>query len=1009
MSKGQWEPRSTSAGILFFGACALAAPCSGYSQARRPPSSQELLAEVGPPPIVDAGGRFLVPEVPSTWSSIDVTDCDVTGWPPALSVTPLQTSGLPSFSLALVISHPDNPLLDEELYVFIQVTDGSPDPGDNVLLMLDNSHDHTVPTAGTAYEADDDRGVRFFRDKTFQRIHGSALSPDPGPSATLTGCIHGGAPGGGVGGGSWTVEAKLSPADFGLNQFNALVGGIVVTTSTGSTSHGVWPMGAQANPASWANLLTRSPIDFILLVDQSGSMTGSKWTSAKQAGDNFAMALSQVKDNLDLEFSNLASPLAGDQRGLANFTWTTADQSSTVVPLGTIPAPTPGNSFTSALPTNPGGWTPIAGGINRTFVMFGGAPTFPGPVRTRVVLLLSDGIHNKPNGMINFDVEGVDLTYLPSTPACGFAGRTNFSLVRINTVAVGTDATVDVGKLDQIKNCYSGSRFTTPDLVTTNTYNIADPAEGQLSARLTKFFVQTLQPYYHWNTINEDGSNFTINAGDRKLLLFAFWDTKANATDLTILTPGGIATGAHDATLGYSWLLIDKPAAGSYTSFSASGAAAKFVFVDLRVRGDFAVDNLPHRTGSTILLRARLRDGGQAVTGAVVRVDIARPGEGFGTYVSTHSLDDCNSHPPILPAVEQSEALRRTRAAVAGPDTSGPDHATPRFSRIAALFEHCGKSGLDRMTDSGLPLFDDGTHGDIIANDGIYTLAMENTQYEGSYAFRFRASGRGTDGGQFTRVREMAEYVAVGVDPGASASGARILHVAPGLVRQEVFVIPRDRRGEYLGPGYVERVQFRVRGGGAAIGSVVDYNNGIYSQVVQYDPGRDRPVVRPVVDGVALRPVAFQPAWELVLPYAGRTWYDNALPVHDGTPVGARLGYRLASQLSLEVEGGVTFAKDFTGVSGRAIQVLGNLRWDMRPLRIGNWMPYLTAGAGYVLFRGFSSDDGAPVYQGGIGSTLQLRPTFGFRADARVFRIADVYSAGSTTSYQVTGGLVWSF
>jgi hypothetical protein len=504
------------------------------------------------------------------------------------------------------------------------------------------------------------------------------------------------------------------PSDLGMNAFNALMGAatLAMDFNTGAAVNGRWPATATSVPNTWANVVTRQPIDFVILADQSGSMSGAKWASLKRAGDNFALVLSKVKDNIDAEYTGIGVTGGGDRLGLANFTWTGgADHSSTVVPLAAIPA-SPGG-FTGGLPASPGGSTPIAGGLNRTFVMFNNAPTFGGLPRTRVVMLMSDGMHNEPSTTIDFATQGVSLNYLPSP--CG-----NNSLVRVNTIAVGSDATVDVSKLNQIKSCYAGSTFLKPDGATVNTYNTADPAEGQLTAQLTKYFVQTLLPYYHWNTINTTGADFTINAGDRRVLLFAFWDNKADAVNLTVTKPDmSIATGSSNTSLGYSWLVLDNPANGTYTGFTATGASAKFAFVDLRVRGDFAIDNQVHGTGGTILLRAKLQERGQTVTGAQVRVDMRRPGEGFGTYVSTHSLADCSVRAPSLPPFAQETGVLAAPVARGTQPAAAGDVQVPRFALLAALFQKCGKSSLARVTNPGLQLVDDGSHGDETPNDGV--------------------------------------------------------------------------------------------------------------------------------------------------------------------------------------------------------------------------------------------------------------------------------------------------
>ena len=994
--------------LLLAGMCMLLLPSTVYSRTDPGP-----FATVVPPhrkTPVGTGGSFLVPDVASG-TTIGLT-CVPADWAgiTALSIGSTEVNGSPKFTVDLAIFHPDNVMAEEQLEVRIVVTDNTPAVADNVVLMFDNSHDGLVPSPTTSYDATDDRGIRFHRDpdpaKRVELVFGSSVGPSVKPAGAFAGtsCLHDG----GAAGGTWMVQAKLKPSDFGINNFNAVVGASVVARNSVAGGQGIWPLTANAIPSTWANLITRQPVDYVLVVDQSGSMSGAhKWPSLKQAVDNFALVLSKAKDpeldGLYPAVSKAAVVTNGDRLGMARFTSALAAWSNVVTGLGPIP-PAP-VSFSAALTTGPGGGTPIAAGLNQAFAMFdGGAPTFGNALRTRIVMLLSDGMHNTPNPTINLTPGTTDLTYFPSV--CGLQ-----SLVRVSTVAIGTDATVDGAKLSGIKNCYRLSG-TDPGAASSSTYNTVDPVggatEAELTAKLTKFFIQAIEPHFQWNSINEDGSSFDINAGDRRLLLFAFWPKKSDAVDLTIAKPGGtVATGSSSTALGYSWLQLDNPPAGSYGTVTAAGATGKFVMVDLGVRGDFAIDNRPHGTGGTILLRARLRERGLPVLGADVRTDIARPGEGFGTYASTHTLSSCAASPPQLPPPPHGERpipVGVDTGTGLPPDSTG-DVKPPAFALVASLFHKCGKTDFARLSESGRQLFDDGTHGDAKAGDGIYTLEMDNTQFEGSYVFQFRATGLTSDGKPFSRIHETAAYVGVEVDPGSSPVGSRVLRVAGNLVTQEFWVLPRDRRLEYFGPGHGDEVAFRLRGNGTPVGPAIDYNNGYYSQMVRYDRTQREPVVTPVVNGKPLNPINFRRPWELVVPFAGATFFDNSLGLDDGFVGGARAGHHLSGPLWVEAEGGVTFAKA-AGNSGQVIQLLGNLRYD---LATGKWVPYVTAGAGYALFRGFATDDEAFLFQGGAGATLHLSPRFGLRADARLLRIGSVFGAGSSTNVQMTGGLVWWF
>jgi len=256
-------------------------------------------------------------------------------------------------------------------------------------------------------------------------------------------------------------------------------------------------------------------------------------------------------------------------------------------------------------------------------------------------------------------------------------------------------------------------------------------------------------------------------------------------------------------------------------------------------------------------------------------------------------------------------------------------------------------------------------------------------------------------------MRELAEYIRVDVDPGSTDSGSRVVGQTGNVVKREYYIIPRDRRGEYLGPGHANQVGFK-KSAGAWDGPLRDYNNGVYSRVLQYDATQGEPEVTAVVQGklIKYRARPFE-----IVPFVGYTFLDNSLNLDDGVVVGARFGYRITNRLTLELEGGATFTDSSAGDSGHVIQALLNARYDIYSVntRLGQLTPYATVGAGGVFFRGFGNDDEAFALQGGVGATLDISSSLGIRIDSRVLRFNDIWNAGTTTNYQVTGGLVFRF
>ena len=88
---------------------------------------------------------------------------------------------------------------------------------------------------------------------------------------------------------------------------------------------------------------------------------------------------------------------------------------------------------------------------------------------------------------------------------------------------------------------------------------------------------------------------------------------------------------------------------------------------------------------------------------------------------------------------------------------------------------------------------------------------------------------------------------------------------------------------------------------------------------------------------------------------------------------------------------------------------LANFRFDLYSVRIGAWVPYVTAGGGIYVFRELGMDDEAFAYQGGVGWSWWLGRSLGLRFDGRVIRLGSVLGTGETTNGQATAGLVWRF
>jgi hypothetical protein len=109
---------------------------------------------------------------------------------------------------------------------------------------------------------------------------------------------------------------------------------------------------------------------------------------------------------------------------------------------------------------------------------------------------------------------------------------------------------------------------------------------------------------------------------------------------------------------------------------------------------------------------------------------------------------------------------------------------------------------LSKIGGPQIYLRDDGLGNDSMANDGIYTGTFSDTQYEGSYTFRFRARGENNDGVTFDRTETLSEYVKFAASPEETDVEwvSVVTDQQEKIVRATIKVTPRDVFGSYLGP-----------------------------------------------------------------------------------------------------------------------------------------------------------------------------------------------------------------
>jgi hypothetical protein len=565
----------------------------------------------------------------------------------------------------------------------------------------------------------------------------------------------------------------------------------------------------------------------------------TRWIRAKRAANLFVATLGLFKDDLinDFIFVSQYSWSCSNDADAGNTTGALSGVSASAQP---IPAPSSSGSFLAGNTTSPAGnnCTPIKTGLDYSlFTQLNvGVPT---PKRDRIVLLLSDGFHNTPNATVPVFNNDPASFYTPPEK----------QLVAVRTVALGPDGSAGTDLLHDLSVAFAGG------LTEEAKYNQTNNFHELLTA-----YIEALQAPLAINRVDDaapppdpHGSFSPGSQSGDKLVFIGVWDNPALASTLTVQrnSDAGIAGPIANATIGYAAVTVTSPTpGGTWTFLSASGGTMpdqRFVLIDPGVAGRVLIPQHPYGVGDPITLQFALTERGQPITGAAATVEVFRPGEGLGTFLSVIQ-DDCSQGSPVLPP-DSGRTMPRVPQVATQPATTlaaaqqvRGEPLPGRYALAAAWFAHCKKPALLRDTLPGVRLYDDGTHGDAAPADGIYSLTYTGATLEGSYTFRFHAEGKTTDSVTFTRTRTVSQYFAVWPAVTATAVTLTSGGVVGAVSTVLVSFLPRDRLGNYLGPGYAPSFTVTTNGG-SLVGAVQDLGNGYYRQVVRYATRGGAPII----------------------------------------------------------------------------------------------------------------------------------------------------------------------
>lgn len=587
----------------------------------------------------------------------------------------------------------------------------------------------------------------------------------------------------------------------------------------------------------------RHPQDIVLVLDNSGSMDwdtpgspGEKRMDVLDASASMFLSLWET-EGFDPTLATGGTGLSDDRLGLIWFS------TNLTIPFpGGIPnttAMTVRGPSASPGPMHP--WNPILNSINTmaptnaTAIGKGlqaGLDSVAASANDAAIVLLTDGLQNvapmvervgnDPNATVQ--ISGIDLA------SHG---------VPILTVSLGIPGGVDPALFDDVARKTAGrSRLTATSIGSASSF------AGQLVSALLgdTLLVATEGSDSLPGGASADTPILVPLDGSIKRVAFALsWSTRfPNALDLQI-TPPGAAEPIVPVTQhrGASWLVYgaDIPSSGTAGDWQVRVVRRNTEFTAVQLpevpyylgiytyegKLDFegALPSESTRTGDPVTVRTELAFDRQPVTNAEGRIKlrIARPGESIGNLLHDLSVDP----------------------AVLGTELPGSD-TTNRYQR---KLNELGPTILPRVEPALLP-------GEIVLlheGNGLYSATFTDTSEAGQYKFLLTYDFDAPDGsGRIRRIEQLERDVKVKADPAATIIDAE--QIDGGL--WSVIVTPKDRFGNYLGPGYPSRVKVVLNGPGT-ISAIQDVNEtGDYRVTINGVPPGLSPDVTVTVDGVTI-------------------------------------------------------------------------------------------------------------------------------------------------------------
>jgi len=588
----------------------------------------------------------------------------------------------------------------------------------------------------------------------------------------------------------------------------------LVCTLTSSCSGGKC-----VGPAGGCGVVVLLDTSFSMLDRHDGTWTTKdaerKITKAKEAASAFVAMLDKFGRGVS-RLGVMTFPDQGNSWGCAY---------SVVQPMTTVSGASGPQAAIGGLTAL--GNTPLTTGVDKAVSQFSSEVS-------RALVLLSDGYQNCPSKVTTQDKEVVDLI-----------GKLKASSIRLFAVGFGQPGDIDVQLLKTLTASttpanYSGSQFyqvTEPDLSVWNpatalqeTYkailtsvldldNVVDPREDISAGMLTTHVVPLTEHdrkvsfYLSWDTPQKGRLALRVRSSNGEPVTASNWGTDLDEGDTYTMLTVNECLLHRGGRVGVTPWQVDIDATGLPPGQDETYQYS--VVVDSGIKMRATVQPSTPYAGHPITLSATVTKQGLPVSGLTdVSVLLTRPKDGIGNWLS-HA---------VTPAQLAQAARLRPHA----------EAASPVSVRARALREVVHLAPPGRTPGETIPLFDDATHGDAVADDGTYTNQLLDATKEGMYSLYFAATGSAESGAPYRRERYLQAHVAVA--PASPFSKIRVTQVGALRGQYEVTITPRDAFGNLVGPGHADALALSVSRG-ELVESLVDAGDGTYRQRLMLPPG----------------------------------------------------------------------------------------------------------------------------------------------------------------------------